>query len=164
MAAPRWLAPEEQAAWRAYLGSTRLLVQTLDRQLETDAGLSFTEYETLVRLAEAPGRRLRMRDLAGASAVTRSGVTRTVTRLERAGWVRRVECEHDRRGMHAELTDAGAAVLAGATPGHVASVRAHVFDHLDAAEVAELREVFERIRRRLDAAVDSAVDSAATAG
>ncbi|GAA0800152.1 MarR family winged helix-turn-helix transcriptional regulator [Spirilliplanes yamanashiensis] len=151
MAGPtRWLTPEEQAAWRAYLGSTRLLVHALDRQLEADAGLSFTEYETLVRLSEAPGRRLRMRDLAGASAATRSGVTRTVTRLERAGLVRRVECEQDRRGMHAELTDAGAAALAAAAPGHVASVRAHLFDHLDPADVGRLRELFGRIRDGLD--------------
>jgi DNA-binding MarR family transcriptional regulator len=155
---PVWLTPEEQAAWRAYLGTTRLLVQTLDRQLEVDSGLSFTEYETLVRLSEAPGHRMRMRDLAGVSVATRSGVTRTVTRLEQAGWVRRVECRDDRRGMHAELTDAGAAVLAAAAPGHVASVRAHIFDHLTGAEVTQLREVFDRIRRHLDpAAAPSAV-------
>ena len=49
-----WLAAAEQAAWRAYLDSTRLLLRTLDRQLSDDSGLSFTDYELLVRLAEAP--------------------------------------------------------------------------------------------------------------
>ncbi len=144
-----WLTAEEQAAWRAYLGSTRLLAQALDRQLEAEAGLSVTEYETLVRLSEAPGHRMRMRDLAGASVATRSGVTRTITRLEQAGWVRRVSCADDRRGMHAELTDDGADVLAKAAPGHVAAVRQHVFDHLSPAQVLQLRDVCDQIRRHL---------------
>ncbi len=145
----RWLSAEEQAAWRAYLGSSRLLAQALDHQLEAEAGLSITEYETLVRLSEAPGRRMRMRELAGESVATRSGVTRTITRLEQAGWVRRVSCADDRRGMLAELTDAGAAALAAAAPGHVAAVRAHVFDHLTAEQVTQLRQVCDQIRRHL---------------
>jgi DNA-binding MarR family transcriptional regulator len=149
----RWLTPEEQAAWRAYLGSTRLLNQILDHQLQAAAGFSVTEYETLVRLSEAPGRRMRMRELAGQSVATRSGVTRTVTRLEQAGLVRRVSCADDRRGMHAELTDAGAAALAAAAPGHVAAVREHVFDHLSPDQVTQLREVCDQIRRHLLPAV-----------
>ena len=134
----RWLDAAEQQAWRAYLDATRLLVQVLDRQLETDAGISFTDYELLVKLSEAPERRLRMRDLADAALSTRSGMTRAVTRLERAGWVRRVECEEDRRGMFAALTPAGLAKLAATAPGHVEAVRAHVFDKLTGPQVQQL--------------------------
>jgi DNA-binding MarR family transcriptional regulator len=134
----RWLDAAEQQAWRAYLDATRLLVQVLDRQLETDAGISFTDYELLVKLSEAPGRRLRMRDLADAALSTRSGMTRAVTRLERVGWVRRVECEEDRRGMYAALTPDGLAKLAATAPGHVAAVRAHVFDKLTGPQVQQL--------------------------
>jgi len=134
----RWLDAAEQQAWRAYLDATRLLVQVLDRQLETDAGISFTDYELLVKLSEAPERRLRMRDLADAALSTRSGMTRAVTRLERAGWVRRVECEEDRRGMYAALTPAGLAKLAATAPGHVEAVRAHVFDKLTGPQVQQL--------------------------
>ncbi len=96
-----WLDAEEQAAWRAYLDGTRMLLNELERRLEADAGISMTDYELLVRLSEAPDQRLRMRDLADATLSTRSGVTRAVTRAEKAGWVRRVECEDDRRGMNA---------------------------------------------------------------
>lgn len=144
-----WLTPTEQAAWRAYLESTRLLVKALDRQLESDAGVSFLDYEVLVTLSEAPGRRMRMRDLADATLSTRSGTTRAVTRLEHSGWVRRVDCEDDRRGMHAELTEAGAAKLAAAAPGHVAAVRALVFDLLTPRQVDHLRTIGSRLRDHL---------------
>jgi len=89
MTEPRWLTDTEQRAWRAYLDSTRLLLQALDRELVEDSALSLTDYELLVRLSEAPARRLRMRELANTALATRSGVTRAVTRLEEAGWVHR---------------------------------------------------------------------------
>jgi DNA-binding MarR family transcriptional regulator len=145
----RWLTADEQDAWRAYLQSSRLLVQALDRQLTGDAGLSFVEYDVLVMLSEAPEHRMRMRDLAEATLSTRSGTTRTVTRLERAGWVRRVECPADRRGTEAELTEAGLAKLSSAAPGHVAAVRTHLFDLITPRQVAQLRAVSTRMREHL---------------
>jgi DNA-binding MarR family transcriptional regulator len=145
----RWLTADEQAAWRAYLAGSRLLVYALDRQLTGEAGLSFIEYDVLVVLSEAPGRRMRMRDLAEATLSTRSGATRTVTRLEQTGWVRRVECADDRRGTEAELTDAGMAKLKAAAPGHVAAVRAHLFDLITPRQVAQLRAVSTRLRDHL---------------
>ncbi|MDI1465295.1 MarR family transcriptional regulator [Catellatospora sp. KI3] len=145
----RWLDSDEQDTWRAYIEGTRLLIQALDRQLETDSGVSFTDYELLVHLSEAPGRRMRMRDLADATFSSRSGVTRAVTRLEAAGWVRRVECDDDRRGMHAELTAAGARKLADTAPGHVAAVRQHMIDQLSAGERAAVRASFGRMRDEL---------------
>ena len=149
MSEATWLDPDEQAAWRAYLESTRLLFQALDRQLQADAGLSLTDYELLVHLSEAPERRMRMRDLANATFSTRSGATRAVTRLEEAGFVRRVECANDRRGTEAELTDAGAAKLASAAPGHVAAVRTHMFDLLGRRQLDQVRTIGTLIRERL---------------
>ena len=149
---PRWLDADQQAAWRAYLDGTRMLFAQLDRQLEADAGISFTDYELLVRLSEAPDHRLRMRDLADATISTRSGVTRAVTRAERAGWVRRVECEDDRRGMNAELTPAGLAKLTDTAPGHVEAVRQNLIDLLDGAQLDLLRQVGLAVQRRSPAA------------
>ena len=147
----RWLTAAEQQTWRAYLTSIRLFVHTLDRQLQADSGLSFADYEVLVALSEAPGRRMRMRDLADAALSTRSGATRVVTRLEQAGWVRRVDCAEDRRGTEAELTDAGLAKLAAAAPGHVAAVRAHLFDLFTARQLEQIRAVATRMRDHLRA-------------
>lgn len=145
----RWLNPQEQAAWRAYLDGTRMLLAELDRQLASDAELSLTDYELLVRLSEAPDGTLRMRDLADAALATRSGVTRAVTRAERAGWVRRVECEDDRRGMNAELTEAGRAKLAAAAPGHVAAVRENLLDLLTPEQLSQLTEIGGQLHQHL---------------
>jgi DNA-binding MarR family transcriptional regulator len=145
----RWLDQPEQAAWRAYLDGTRLLFQALDRQLLAEADLSLTDYELLVRLSEAPDGSLRMRDLADATLSTRSGVTRAVTRAERAGWVRRVECEDDRRGMNAELTESGRAKLAASAPGHVQAVRENLIDLLRPEQLGQLTDIGLRLQQHL---------------
>ncbi|WAM18373.1 MarR family winged helix-turn-helix transcriptional regulator [Rhodococcus sp. JS3073] len=145
----RWLSAEEQNTWRAYLDATRLLLQALDRQLTRDAGISFTDFELLVVLSEAPQRQLRMRELADAVTTTRSGVTRAISRLVDTGWVRRVECEDDKRGTLAELTGAGAEKLAAASPGHVAEVRRTMFDLLSPRDVGILGHDFSEMRAHL---------------
>ena len=145
----RWLSDVEQTAWRAYLDGTRLLIQALDHQLSAESELSFTDYELLVRLSEAAQGRLRMRDLADATLSTRSGITRAVTRAERAGWVKRVVCDDDRRGMNAELTEAGREKLAASAPGHVAAVRANLLDLLTPEQLGQLTEIGGRLRQHL---------------
>src|SRR5215210_5294661 len=125
--ATRWLDAEEQRTWRAFLGATQLLFEQLDRELQRDAGMPHAYYEILVRLSEAPGRVLRMSELADRSGSSRSRLSHAVSRLEDLGWVRREECPTDRRGLLAVLTDEGAAVLAAAAPGHVEAVRRQLF-------------------------------------
>lgn len=145
----RWLDDAEQLMWRGYLESARLLFRSLDRQLARDAGISLTDYEILVVLSEAPARRLRMHEIADAMSTTRGGVTRAVNRLIDTGWVRRVACPDDRRGALAELTDAGAAKLAAAAPGHIAAVRQQMFDLLSPADVARLGRLYAAMATRL---------------
>jgi DNA-binding MarR family transcriptional regulator len=136
----RWLSKPQQQAWRAYIESVRLLQDALDAQLQADAGMPHAYYEILVRLSEAPGRRLRMAELATGTQSSRSRVSHAVTRLEQRGWIRREPCESDRRGQLAVLTDEGFAALAAAAPGHVATVRATVVDVLSAAQLRALAD------------------------
>jgi len=138
--ATRWLTKEQQQAWRAYIEAIRLLQDSLDAQLQADAGMPHAYYEILVRLSETPGRRLRMADLATGTQSSRSRVSHAVTRLEERGWVRREPCESDRRGQNAVLTDEGFAALAAAAPGHVAQVRATVIDALSPAQLRALAD------------------------
>ncbi|MEE2031954.1 MarR family winged helix-turn-helix transcriptional regulator [Rhodococcus chondri] len=145
----KWLDDDEQHLWRSYLDATRLLFQQLDKQLVRDAGISFADYEILVLLSEAPEQRMRMRDLADASTTTRSGITRAVTRMEKAGWVRRAGCETDKRGAWAELGDGGAAKLAEAGPGHVDAVRKNMFDVLTPHDITAMTRAFEAMRERM---------------
>ncbi|MFI5837459.1 MarR family winged helix-turn-helix transcriptional regulator [Micromonospora sp. NPDC051300] len=145
----RWLDPDEQRTWRAFLAASRTLMETLDRELQRDAGMPHAYYEILVRLSEAPGRRLRMSDLADATGSSRSRLSHAATRLEAAGWIRREDCPTDRRGQLAVLTDDGFATLAAAAPGHVEGVRRHLFDALSPAQVDQLRRISETLADHL---------------
>jgi DNA-binding MarR family transcriptional regulator len=146
---PRWLDAEEQKAWRAWLYSSLLLHDRLDRDLSHEAGISHPYYEILVQLSEAPGRMLRMSQLAERSLSSRSRLSHAVSRLEERGWVRRQVCEDDGRGQLAVLTDEGFAALAAAAPVHVESVRQHLFDQLSEEQVAALRDIGETLLRHL---------------
>ncbi|MBQ0897662.1 MarR family transcriptional regulator [Micromonospora purpureochromogenes] len=141
----RWLDPDEQRTWRAFLTASRALMDTLDRELQRDAGMPHAYYEILVRLSEAPRRQLRMSELADLTGSSRSRLSHAAARLEAAGWLRREDCPTDRRGQVAVLTDDGFAVLAAAAPGHVEGVRRHLFDALSPAQVDQLRRISETL-------------------
>ena len=137
----RWLSPAEQDAWRSFMAGCRALFTAVDAQLQRDAGMPLAYYEILVRLSEAPGRALRMSQLAEAASASKSRASHAVARLEERGWIRRVDCPTDRRGQVAELTDEGYAVLAGTAPGHVEQVRQSLFDGLAPEQVAQLQAI-----------------------
>lgn len=137
----RWLDPHEQHAWRAYIEATTLLLDALDRQLQRDAGIPHGYYEILVRLSEPADRTMRMSELADATRSSRSRLSHAVARLEERGWIQREDCETDRRGQLARLTDAGLIALQQAAPGHVAAVREYVVDRLSTAQIAQLGEI-----------------------
>jgi DNA-binding MarR family transcriptional regulator len=145
MSEPPWLDDAQQRAWRAYLESTILLFEALDRQLQRDAGMPHAYFEILVRLSEAEGRALRMSELADDTHSSRSRLSHAVARLEERGWVVRQDCETDRRGQLAVLTDTGFAVLEAAAPGHVEAVRRYVIDRLTPEQVAQLTAIGETI-------------------
>lgn len=144
MAVPRWLSQEQQRTWRSYLTATTLLCARIDEDLKP-WDLSGSEYAILVRLSEAPERRLRMAQIADALCHSRSRVTHTVKRMEAQGLVRRVESSDDRRGVVAVLTDEGAARLAEAAPSHVATVRQHLFDRASPEDLEALTRVMDAI-------------------
>jgi DNA-binding MarR family transcriptional regulator len=100
--------------------------------------MSLSEYTVLRHLSETADRRMRMNELAAACDMSFSGMTRLAARLESAGFLRRVPCENDARGANAVLTDAGLARLQEAWPTHLASVRRHIFDHLDGLDLCTL--------------------------
>ena len=148
----RWLDDGEQATWRAFLAATRLLMDLLDRELQAGAGMPHSYYEILVRLSEAPGRQVRMSELAERCQSSRSRLSHAVGRLEAAGWVRRETVESDRRGAVAVLTPAGLAALEAAAPIHVDGVRRHLFDRLTPEQVDELGEISRTLYEHLSAA------------
>jgi DNA-binding MarR family transcriptional regulator len=146
----RWLTPDQQQVWRNYIAMVRLLNEALERQMQTDAGMSMNDYVLLMQLSEAPGRRLRMSELAAGSIFSRSRLSHAVTRLERAGWVQRAECTDDGRGTFAELTDAGFSVLAAAAPGHATTVHDLLFAPIGADGCVALGTILDTVLGSLD--------------
>lgn len=151
MTEPRWLTDQEMHAWRGYLGLVRLLDDRLNRDLQEQSALSLADYEILVRLSEAPDRRLRMTELAQGAMVSKSRLSHQMNRMDERGLTRREDCPSDRRGAYAMLTDTGLATLAAAAPGHVASVREHLLDRLSGEQVRVLGELSQEVLRHLGA-------------
>lgn len=151
MTQARWLTAQEMQAWRGYLGLVRLLDDRLNRDLQGQSGFGLADYEILVRLSEAPGRRLRMTELAQGAMISKSRLSHQMNRLGERGLTRREDCPSDRRGAFAVLTDQGFAVLAAAAPGHVASVREHLIDRLTPAQVRVLGELSAEVLHHLTA-------------
>ena len=141
----RWLEPKETEAWLAVWSMMVWLPARLDAQLRQDSGLSHPEYHALSQMSMAPDRTLRLSELAVVSNMTLSHLSRVVSRLEAAGWVRRTPDPADGRYTLAVLTDAGWEKLAAAAPGHVDAVRRYVFDTLTAEQARALGEAAARV-------------------
>jgi len=146
--ATRWLNQAEQSTWRTHLDVTRLLTHELEKDLQP-FGLTMNDYEILVNLSEAKDTRMRMSDLASATLQSKSRLSHQITRMEAAGLVRRENCESDRRGLFAVLTDTGTTTMRKVAPHHVASVRRHFFDLLTPEALAALRASLTPIAEHL---------------
>ncbi len=142
---PRWLTPEEQCVWRSYLALRMLLSDQLAQELAASSDLTPSDYQVLVELSEAPGRQMRMSDLAERTLLSKSRLSHQITRMESAGLVRRADCATDRRGAYAVLTPHGWDTIVAAAPGHVESVRRHLFDLLSQDEIRTLGRIAETV-------------------
>lgn len=140
----QWLSGEQQLVWRAYLRGAATLTSALDERLRA-FGLTLAEYEILVTLSESSDHRVRMSELASSVQQSRSRLTHTIQRMERAGLVQRVSCAEDGRGVNAELTSAGLKALRTAAPDHVAAVRELLVDAVSPADYAALGRVMTRV-------------------
>ena len=140
------LSPRELGAWRGLLGAHAALIRDLDAELEAAHGLPLSSYEVLVRLESAPNQRMRMRDLAEAALLSRSGLTRLVDRLARDGLVGRCCCDSDARGSFAVLTEAGRERLQEARATHLEGVRRGFVEHFSDEELDQLAGFCERVR------------------
>jgi DNA-binding MarR family transcriptional regulator len=140
-----WLSDEQQAAWRPFVGLLLRLPAVLDAQLQRDAGITHFDYLVLSALSEAPGRTLRMSELAATASSSLSRLSHVVSRLEAKGWVRRQSCPGDGRFINAVLTEEGWHKVVATAPGHVAAVRELLVDTLTEEEFAQLGTLSEKI-------------------
>jgi DNA-binding MarR family transcriptional regulator len=139
------LDKEELAAWRGMLRVHAALTRALDAELMERHGLPLNSYEVLLFLAQAPGGRMRMSELADSVLLSRSGLTRLVDRLERDGLLERERCEEDARGYFAAITDRGRVLFDEARRTHLAGVRERFVDRLSRDDLRTLGELWEKV-------------------
>jgi DNA-binding MarR family transcriptional regulator len=142
MQAPAPLSPDEEAMMRALGRFLQVMPRALDADLVREQRMSASEYTVLRHLSETPGQLMRMSELATACDMSLSGMTRLAAKLESGGYLRRIRCEEDARGANAVLTEKGLARLREAWPTHLASVRRHIFDHLEGLDLRRLADAF----------------------
>jgi DNA-binding MarR family transcriptional regulator len=121
------------------------LVKSLDAELSAAHELPLSSYEVLITLEGAPGRKLRMSELADSVLLSRSGMTRLVDRLERDGLLERDHCTADGRGCFAVLTSKGLEAVADARRTHLGGVRERFLSQFADEELRVLASFWERV-------------------
>ncbi len=139
------LRPEQTAHWRSFLRAHAFVMRRLEAELLQAGQPPLAMYDVMVQLVEAPGRRLRMTDLADAVLLSRSGLTRLVDRMSAEGYVEREPSPGDARGVNAVLTDAGLAALRTASRTHLRGIAEHVVAPLTDDELAALGRACAKI-------------------
>jgi DNA-binding MarR family transcriptional regulator len=86
-----------------------------------------------------------MSHLADAVLLSRSGLSRLVTRLASQGLIERKDCENDARGAFAVITAEGRRRLNEARATHRAGVRERFLDRLSERDQRQLSKVWSRL-------------------
>ncbi|BDX34603.1 MarR family transcriptional regulator [Mycobacterium antarcticum] len=136
-----WLTPSQGRTWLHYMRVYHRLEFEMNRQLQAECGLSLADYTVLNALSGAPGRRLRLSQLATLIGWERSRLSHHLRRMAARGLVDRVQSDTDGRATDAWLTEAGITTLETAAPKHVAWVRTLFFSDLDDEQVEELGDL-----------------------
>jgi DNA-binding MarR family transcriptional regulator len=152
------LTAEEEILWRALMRIVVALPRELDSDMVRATGLTANEYKTLMALSEVPDRELRMAELANATGLSASRMTRLVDDLQSRGFVVKRASSADGRGNVAKLSPAGFAKLKSAWPAHLASVRRRVFDHIDSVTITRAAEAMSGVAAQLGDAPASTPD------
>lgn len=101
----------------------------LENELQSRHDLGLSEFEVLQAItgycSDRDLEKILMKDLEAEMYLSQSALSRTITRLEKAGLVARAACELDRRANFLQLTPAGRRRWEEARPTHKAVLRKH---------------------------------------
>src|SRR5688572_21392980 len=141
--------------WRAFLQAHARITRRLDEELRAEHDLSLAEYDALLTIADAPGRRIRMRQLADRVILSKSGVTRLIDRLVLDGLVQRDACLSDARGAEAVLTPAGLDRMRHASRTHLRGIQEHFLAALEPEDLAAIKRTMQAVAERAGADTDA---------
>jgi DNA-binding MarR family transcriptional regulator len=139
------LSDLELDAWQALLHAHHQITRVLDAELRAEHGVSWGDYDVLVRLARAAGNRLRMSELAERVMISPSGLTRVVDGLVEDGFVERERDAGDARVVYARLTDAGRDCVKRAAKTHLRGVREHFTGRLGERQLRQVAAALQVI-------------------
>lgn len=136
------------AAWRALLTVHADLTERIDDSLRAAGVIPLRWYDALLGLYEAPGRRLRLSDMATTALLSRSGLSRLVDRLEGAGLLRREPAAEDARGAYAMLTPEGLQALRRCWRVYGQQIDALIGQRITSAEARSVAAMLRRLLER----------------
>jgi DNA-binding MarR family transcriptional regulator len=146
----RRLTAAELAVWRSLVDTTAELRRVLGAQLQQDSGLSPADYQVLLALSEATGRRMRSSQLAAAIDWERSRLSHHLARMQRRGLIGRDDCATDSRGAEIFMTEDGASMFRQATAPHARAIRTYFADALTPDQFDALADILRALRDHLD--------------
>ena len=132
-------------AWIRLLRAHAALTRELSSRLEGLHGLSLRDYDVLVQIYFAPGRRMRRIDIARTVILSPSGITRLLDGLERSGWVKKEHCASDARVTYAALTEAGLEKFEQARATHLADIEELFGSRFSEDEHNQLADLLSRL-------------------
>jgi len=144
----RRMTSRELAIWRALIDTTAELRRILGAELQ-ESNLSPADYQVLLALSEADGRRLRSSELAKTIDWERSRLSHHLGRMERRGLIRRDDCATDSRGAEVSLSAEGVRVFRRATAPHMRAIKKHFADALTPEQLAALADVLGALQNHL---------------
>src|SRR3954468_473616 len=121
---------EDLGAWRAFLTAHAHITRAISRPLAAAGLPDLAWYDLLWALYSAPGRRLRVNELAREVVLSPTAMSRFVDRVEAAGHVRREPDPHDRRALQVTITDSGIELLRQMWPVYEQGIERHFAAHL----------------------------------
>ena len=143
------VAPAEtglpDTAWVRFLRAHAALTRELSSRLEAVHELTLSDFDVLVQLYYAEGRRMRRIDLARSVLLTASGITRLLDGLESCGLVAKERCESDARVTYAVLTEAGVKKIEDARDSHLADIEELFGSRFSPQEREQLAELLGRL-------------------
>jgi DNA-binding MarR family transcriptional regulator len=138
-------AGPELAAWLRFLRAHAAITRELSARLEALHDLTLSDFDVLVQLYFAEGRRMRRIDIARSVLLTASGITRLLDGLESCGLVAKDRCDSDARVTYAVLTEAGVKKIETARESHLADIEELFGSQFSAEEREQLAELLGRL-------------------
>ncbi len=144
------LTDDQLAAWKQLQWATALITGRFRRDLAAD-GLSLEQFDVLVHLAWAPSGTLPLHELTAsmvvADALSRSGITRLLDRMERDQLITRTVSTTDRRRFDVSLTAAGRRRFEQAWPGHAEGIGRYFVQPLAPGDIGDLARILGTLIR-----------------